>query len=233
MHLDEYLPVLQKTNCRLDDAAAEAVLAHGWSAHVPGCPGWRLSDLVRHVAEVQHFWAWVVRTRATDPSTYVEPRQHPDDELLGWLGAQILRRVALPSSGLYPLAILVWTVFAYGITALVHASGFAAVYACALVLGNLQLPHRAATRSFVEGIGWIAQIGLFVMLGLLAFPDRVTPQAALIAVSTLCQSCWPRFRWPKESHVRNSFSMSCWSLSSSSPASRVRRCRWPPACWGW
>jgi uncharacterized protein (TIGR03083 family) len=88
MHLDEYLPVLQKTNCRMDDAAAEAVLAHGWSAHVSGCPGWRLADLVRHVAEVQHFWAWVVRTRATDPSTYLEPRRHPDDELLGWLGAQ-------------------------------------------------------------------------------------------------------------------------------------------------
>jgi cell volume regulation protein A len=102
---------------------------------------------------------------------------------LGWLGAQILRRVALPSSGLYPLAILVWTVFAYGITALIHASGFAAVYVCALILGNLQLPHRAATRSFVEGIGWIAQIGLFVMLGLLAFPDRVTLQAALIAIT--------------------------------------------------
>jgi cell volume regulation protein A len=102
---------------------------------------------------------------------------------LGWLGAQILRRVALPSSGLYPLAILVWTVFVYGITAVIHASGFAAVYVCALILGNVQLPHRAATRSFVEGIGWIAQIGLFVMLGLLAFPDRVTPRAALIAVT--------------------------------------------------
>jgi potassium/hydrogen antiporter len=101
---------------------------------------------------------------------------------LGWLGAQILRRVALPSSGLYPLAILVWTIFAYGITAVIHASGFAAVYVCALILGNVQLPHRAATRSFVEGIGWIAQIGLFVMLGLLAFPDRVTPRAALIAL---------------------------------------------------
>ena len=102
---------------------------------------------------------------------------------LGWIGAQILRRVALPSSGLYPLAILVWTIFTYGITALIHASGFAAVYVCALILGNAQLPHRAATRSFVEGIGWIAQIGLFVMLGLLAFPDRVTLRAALIAVT--------------------------------------------------
>ena len=51
------------------------------------------------------------------------------------------------------------------------------MYVCALILGNARLPHRAATRSFVEGIGWIAQIGLFVMLGLLAFPDRVTPCA--------------------------------------------------------
>ena len=102
---------------------------------------------------------------------------------LGWLGAQILRRVALPSSGLYPLAVLVWTIFVYGIAAFIHASGFAAVYVCALILGNVQLPHRAATRSFVEGIGWIAQIGLFVMLGLLAFLDRVTPRAAPIAVT--------------------------------------------------
>jgi cell volume regulation protein A len=87
---------------------------------------------------------------------------------LGWLGAQILRRVALPSSGLYPLAILVWTVFAYGITALVHASGFAAVYVCALILGNVQLPHRAATRSFVEGMAGLRR-----------------------SASSSCSGCWP------------------------------------------
>ncbi len=101
---------------------------------------------------------------------------------LGWVGVQILRRVALPSSGLYPLAALVWAVFAYGMGALVHASGFAAVYACALMLGNAQLPHRMATRSFIEGIGWIAQIGLFVMLGLLASPERVTLYAVVVAL---------------------------------------------------
>ena len=99
---------------------------------------------------------------------------------MGWLGVQFLRRVALPSSGLYPLATLGWAVLAYGITAGLHASGFAAVYVCAVLLGNAQLPHRAATRSFVEGIGWISQIGLFVMLGLLATPSRVTLQAALV-----------------------------------------------------
>jgi hypothetical protein len=88
MELDEYLPVLEKANARFAEAAAEAVLAHGWAARVPGCPGWRLNDLVWHLSEVQHFWAWVVKTRAPDPSTYVEPPRHPDDELLGFLAAQ-------------------------------------------------------------------------------------------------------------------------------------------------
>jgi uncharacterized protein (TIGR03083 family) len=88
MELDEYLPVLQKTDARFSDAAAEAVLSRGWSAPVPGCPGWRLKDLVWHLAAVQHFWAWVVTTSPPDPSGYPEPRRHPDDELLGFLAAQ-------------------------------------------------------------------------------------------------------------------------------------------------
>lgn len=92
---------------------------------------------------------------------------------VGWLGAYLLRRVALPASGLYPLVVFAFTVLAYGSAAAIHASGFAAVYVAALVLGHAELPHRTATRSFVEGIGWLAQIGLFVMLGLLASPDEL------------------------------------------------------------
>jgi uncharacterized protein (TIGR03083 family) len=88
MQRDEYLPELERTNQRFADAAAEAVLGRGWAASVPGCPGWRLADLVWHLAEVQHFWAWVVRTRAADPSSYVEPERRPDDELLGYSAAQ-------------------------------------------------------------------------------------------------------------------------------------------------
>jgi uncharacterized protein (TIGR03083 family) len=88
MELDEYLPVLAKTNARFLDAAAESVLEHGWSAPVSGCPGWWLADLVWHLAEVQHFWAWVVRTRAREVSGYADPVRHPDDELIGFLAAQ-------------------------------------------------------------------------------------------------------------------------------------------------
>jgi uncharacterized protein (TIGR03083 family) len=88
MQLAEYLSVLQEANARFAEAAAEALLAHGWRAPVPGCPEWTLADLVRHVCEGQHFWAWVVRTRAQDPSAYPEPPRRADDELLGALSAR-------------------------------------------------------------------------------------------------------------------------------------------------
>lgn len=103
---------------------------------------------------------------------------------VGFGGAWAMRRAALPSSGLYPLAVLCLTIAAYATGAALHASGFAAVYVAALVLGNADLPHRAATRSFSEGVAWLAQIGLFVMLGLLLSPGRIdgdTVRTALIA----------------------------------------------------
>ncbi len=100
----------------------------------------------------------------------------------GFGGAWVMRRAALPSSGLYPLAVLTLTFLAYGSAATVHASGFAAVYVAALVLGNSELPHRGATRSFAEGVAWLAQIGLFVMLGLLLSPSRLTLSIVGLAV---------------------------------------------------
>ena len=102
---------------------------------------------------------------------------------LGWIGVWVLRRIALPASGLYPLAALGWAVLAYGLGSIENVSGFAAVYVTAFMLGNGKLPHRHATRSFAEGIGWIAQIGLFVMLGMLSEPLRITWGSALAGVA--------------------------------------------------
>ena len=100
----------------------------------------------------------------------------------GFGGAWVMRRAALPSSGLYPLAVLTLAFLGYGAAAAVHGSGFAAVYVAALVLGNAELPHRTATRSFAEGLAWLAQIGLFVMLGLLLSPGRLTLEIVGYAV---------------------------------------------------
>ena len=102
--------------------------------------------------------------------------------LVGFGGAWVMRRVALPSSGLYPIAVPSLTILAYAGTAALHASGFAAVYTAALVLGNSELPHRTATRSFSEGVAWLAQIGLFVMLGLLVSPGRISLEHVAVAV---------------------------------------------------
>jgi cell volume regulation protein A len=89
---------------------------------------------------------------------------------LGWLGTMVLRRAALPASGLYPIAVMTFSVLAYAGGAVVHASGFLAVFLAALVLGNSDVPHRSVSRGFAEALGWVAQIGLFVMLGLLVVP---------------------------------------------------------------
>ena len=102
--------------------------------------------------------------------------------LAGLGGAWLMRRAALPASGLYPIAVLTLAFLAYGAAAFVHASGFAAVYVAALVLGNSELPHRGATRSFAEGVAWLAQIGLFVMLGLLLSPGRISWETAGVAL---------------------------------------------------
>ncbi|EWM16607.1 potassium/proton antiporter [Kutzneria sp. 744] len=93
--------------------------------------------------------------------------------LVGWLGAFGLRRAALPATGLYPVATVAMCVLAYAFGDLVHASGLLATYVTGLVLGNSRLPHRSDTLSFAEGLGWLAQIGLFVLLGLFASPARL------------------------------------------------------------
>lgn len=92
---------------------------------------------------------------------------------VGFVGSYGLRHVALPASGLYPIAVMAITVMAYAGGALAHGSGFLAVYLAAMVLGNQKLPHWPATRGFADGLGWIAQIGMFVLLGLLVTPHEL------------------------------------------------------------
>lgn len=91
----------------------------------------------------------------------------------GALGAWLLRRAALPASGLYPLAAVGLTVLAYAAGTVLHASGFLAVYVAGVILGNSRLPHHRSVLGFADGLAWMAQIGLFVLLGMLASPARL------------------------------------------------------------
>lgn len=100
---------------------------------------------------------------------------------VGLLSRWMLPRLALPAAGLYPVAVVSLVMLSYGLAVVLNTSGFAAVYLTSLILAAAQLPHRRAVLGFVEGLAWAVQIGLFVMLGLLAVPDRL-PAAAPTAV---------------------------------------------------
>jgi len=93
--------------------------------------------------------------------------------VVAYAAAWLLRRSALPASGLYPIATLAMAFVAFGVAGLAGGSALMAIYVAGLTLGNSHLPHRGTTESFVEGLAWMAQIGLFIMLGLLVSPDRL------------------------------------------------------------
>ena len=88
--------------------------------------------------------------------------------IIARLGQSPLHRISLPSAGLYPLATLAIALTAYSAAGTIQASGMLAAYVAGLWLGNQALPHHAATEGFTESLGWLSQIMLFVLLGLLA-----------------------------------------------------------------
>ena len=96
---------------------------------------------------------------------------------IGWLGIRVLRLLASTSSGLFALAVFAVATLAYSGAATVGVSGFIACYVAAFIMGNSNLPHQQAVSGFGTALGWLAQIGLFVMLGMLATPAHLLDQA--------------------------------------------------------
>jgi cell volume regulation protein A len=92
---------------------------------------------------------------------------------LGRLAVAALDRVRLPTDGIYPVATIAIAALAYGLAEVVHGSGLLATYLTALALGSGNIPARRTIVAFHEGVGWVAQIGLFILLGLLVFPSTL------------------------------------------------------------
>jgi potassium/hydrogen antiporter len=92
---------------------------------------------------------------------------------IGFAVRGAFRRLTNPTQGLYPVASIAAAALTYGAAEMAHGSGFLAVYLTALVLGTGQVPGRRTIVAFHQGLGWVAQISLFFMLGLLVFPSRL------------------------------------------------------------
>lgn len=92
----------------------------------------------------------------------------------GYLITRALKRIPLPAS-LYPLFALAGAMSVFGITNLWGGSGFLAIYIVGVLVGNASLPYSNDIHRFHDGMAWLSQIGMFLMLGLLITPARMLP----------------------------------------------------------
>jgi cell volume regulation protein A len=96
---------------------------------------------------------------------------------VGWLGQRVLLRMRLRALGLYPVVTLAIALLSFGVTTLLHGSGFLAVYVCGVVLGNGSLPYRHGVIRTHDAMAWLSQIVMFLVFGLLVFPTQLPPVA--------------------------------------------------------
>ena len=92
---------------------------------------------------------------------------------VGFGAAWAFRRANFATGGLYPVASIAAAALAFGAADSLHGSGFLAVYLAGLVLGSATIPARNTITVFHQGFAWVAQIGLFLTLGLLVFPSQL------------------------------------------------------------
>ena len=93
--------------------------------------------------------------------------------VVGWASVQAFRRAQLATAGLYPVLSLAAAALAYGGADTLHGSGFLAVYLAGLALGSAAIPAQQTVTAFHQGLAWVAQVGMFLTLGLLIFPSEL------------------------------------------------------------
>ncbi len=104
---------------------------------------------------------------------------------IGFATVWILQKVKLNSTPLYSILLLAISLFTFSMTQMVQGNGYLAVYIAGFIIGNKPMNNRKEILSFMDGMTWIMQIGMFLSLGLLVNPHEmihVAPIALLIGM---------------------------------------------------
>ncbi len=101
--------------------------------------------------------------------------------VFGIITVWFLRRVNLNNAPLYAIMLLSVMFFSYTVTTYLSGNGYLAVYIAGIIIGNKQIPYRKDILSFFDGITWLVQIVMFVVLGLLVNPHEMM-KTALVAL---------------------------------------------------
>ncbi|MFT6465850.1 potassium/proton antiporter [Halopseudomonas sp.] len=92
---------------------------------------------------------------------------------VGWASVQIINRIHLVASGLYPVMVAACGLLAFGLAANLNGSGFLAIFLAGVVIGNSRFVFQRSTFLFHDGLAWLSQITMFVVLGLLINPPSL------------------------------------------------------------
>ena len=104
--------------------------------------------------------------------------------VIGRAAIWAINRIKLEAEGLYPVVTIAVVFFAYAGTTLLQGNGFLAVYLAGIVMGNGEFIQKRTLIRFHDGLAWLMQIAMFLVLGLLVFPSRIWPVAGVaIAVA--------------------------------------------------
>ncbi len=98
---------------------------------------------------------------------------------IAYMGRWFMLRLRLPAAGLYPAFTLAIAFLSFGVATLLHGSGFLSVYVTGMVLGSGTLPHAVGIRRVHDALGWLSQVLMFLLLGLLVYPSRVWQAASV------------------------------------------------------
>jgi cell volume regulation protein A len=104
--------------------------------------------------------------------------------LLGYLAVKIINKINLTNDALYSVLLLALMLIIFGITHLIKGNGYLAVYLGGLVVGNQRFVRKRSTQKFFDGLTWLAQIVIFLTLGLLVSPkELLEPSVWILGIS--------------------------------------------------
>lgn len=104
---------------------------------------------------------------------------------IGRFASFLLNRIRLDYEGLYPVVSLSLVLLTFGAAEMLQGNGFLAVYVCGIVLNGVDFAHKRSVAKFHDGIAWLMQIGMFLVLGLLVFPSELPSVALMSLVAAL------------------------------------------------